>query len=86
MTEEELISIVVGVVTLLAIIIVLILIILWLYIFIPVGMARRRGRSAIGWVLLFCIISPFWGIIALLILGDSKQKIRKEIMEELHRN
>lgn len=57
-----------------------------LYIFLPRKMARDRGRSAIGWVLVFWIVSPLWGIIFLLILGDSKQKIRKDILEELHRN
>lgn len=61
-------------------------IILGLYIFLPSKMARNRGRSAIGWVLLFWIVSPIWGIIFLLIIGDSKQKIRKDIIEELHRN
>lgn len=49
-------------------------------------MASKRGRSVLGWVLLFWIISPLWGIIVLLVLGDSKQKIREDIMEELHRN
>lgn len=59
---------------------------LWLYIFLPAKMARKRGRSTIGWILLFWIISPLWGIIILLVLGDSKQKIREDIIEELHRN
>jgi uncharacterized BrkB/YihY/UPF0761 family membrane protein len=68
-----------------AIIIALILI-LWLYIFLPAKMERKRGRSAVGWILLFGIISPLWGIIVLLVLGDSKQKIREDIIEELHRN
>ncbi len=68
-----------------AIIIALILI-LWLYIFLPAKMARKRGRSTIGWILLFWIISPLWGIIVLLVLGDSKQKIREDIIEELHRD
>ena len=68
-----------------AIIIALILI-LWLYIFLPAKMARKRGRSTIGWVVLFWVISPLWGIIVLLVLGDSKQKIREDIIEELHRN
>ena len=77
MTEES--------ISIIAIIIALILI-LWLYIFLPVKMAKKRGRSAIGWVLLFWIISPLWGIIDLLVLGDSKQKIREDIMEELHCN
>lgn len=66
-------------------IIIALIFILWLYIFLPAKMARKRGRNAIGWVLLFWIISPFWGIIVLLVLGDSKQKIREDIMEELHR-
>lgn len=61
--------------------IIALLLILWLYIFIPVRMARKRGRSAIGWVLLFLIISPLWGIIILLVLGDSKQKIREDIID-----
>lgn len=61
-------------------------IVLGLYIFLPAKMARNRGRSAIGWVLLFWIVSPIWGIIFLLIIGDSKQKIRKDIIEEIHRN
>lgn len=72
-------------ITIIAIIIALILI-LWLYIFLPAKMARKRGRSTIGWILLFWIISPLWGIIVLLVLGDSKQKIREDIIEELHRN
>ncbi len=77
MTEESL--------TIIAAIIAIILI-LWLYILLPVRMARKRGRSAIGWVLLFWIITPLWGIIVLLVLGDSKRKIREDIMDELYRN
>ena len=77
MTEESL--------TIIAAIIAIILI-LWLYILLPVRMARKRGRSAIGWVLLFWIITPLWGIIGLLVLGDSKRKIREDIMDELYRN
>lgn len=72
-------------ISIIAIIIALILI-LWLYIFLPAKMARKRGRSTIGWILLFWIISPLWGIIVLLVLGDSKQKKREDIIEELHRN
>lgn len=67
-------------------IIIALIFILWLYIFLPAKMARKRGRSAIGWIFLFWIISPFWGIIVLLVLGDSKQKIREDIKEELHRD
>ena len=52
---------------------------------IPIKMARKRGRSATGWVILFWFISPIWGIIALLVLGDSQQKMREDIINELHR-
>ena len=58
-------------------------VVLILWFFLPASMARKRGRSQIGWVILFWIISPFWGIITLLILGDSKKKICKDLMEEL---
>ena len=73
---EELVDIIAMVIAL--------ILILWLYIFLPIK--RKRGRSAFGWVVLFGIISPLWGIIVLHVLGDSKQKIRKDIIEELHRN
>lgn len=52
---------------------------LWLYIFLPVSMAKKRGRSALGWVLLFWIISPLWGVILLLILGNKKRRTVKNI-------
>lgn len=42
-------------------IILALIVILWLYIFLPAKMARKRGRSTIGWILLFWIISPLWG-------------------------
>lgn len=77
MTEE--------IISIITIIIALILI-LWLYFFLPAKMARKRGRSTIGWILLFWLISPLWGIIILLVLGDSKQKIKEEIIEELRQN
>lgn len=48
-------------------------------------MSRKRRRSAIGWVILFWLLSPFWGIILLLVLGDSKKKIREDLIEELKR-
>ena len=56
-----------------------------LYIFwihIPVKMARKRGRSALGWVLLTWILQPLWTIILLAILGDSSDKIRDDIRNE----
>lgn len=56
---------------------------IWLYIFLPARMARKRGRNVAGWIVLFWILSPFWGIILLLILGDSSEKIRNDILNEL---
>ena len=53
---------------------------LWLfYIRIPAKMARDRGRSELGWVLLTWVISPLWSIIALLIVGDSNEKIISDL-------
>ena len=68
------------------VIIIALAISLWLYILLPMQMARKRGRNVLGWVLLFWLITPFWGIIALLVLGDSQQKIREDIMDDLHQN
>ena len=54
-----------------------------LYIFwihIPAKMARKRGRSALGWVLLTWLLQPLWTIILLAILGDSPEKIREDIL------
>ena len=60
------------------------LLFLWFFwVRLPAQMARKRGRSALGWVLLFWFISPVWGIVLLLIVGDSKEKISKEIIEQL---
>ena len=55
---------------------------------IPARMARKRGQSEVGWMLLGFCITPFWVYILLAILGDTKEKIkqdiRDEIMNELH--
>ena len=63
---------------------VAILVVLWLFwIHIPASMARNRGRSALGLVLLAWVLSPLWIIIILLILGDSKEKLSKDIIDQL---
>lgn len=62
------------------------LLFLWYFwVRLPAQMARKRGRSALGWVLLFWFLSPIWGVILLLILGDSQEKISREIIEQLKR-
>ena len=64
---------------------VAILVVLWLFwIHIPASMARNRGRSALGWVLLAWVLSPLWIIIILLILGDSKENLSKDIIDQLN--
>lgn len=66
------------------IVLVAILVVLWLFwIHIPASMARNRGRSALGWVLLAWVLSPLWIIIILLVLGDSKEKLSKDIIDQL---
>ena len=63
------------------------LIVVWLFwIRIPAKMARKRGRSALGWVLLTWILSPLWTIILLLILGDSPEKISKDLLQQFRRD
>ena len=62
------------------------LLFLWYFwVRLPAQMARKRGRSALGWVLLFWFLSPIWGVILLLIAGDSQEKISREIIEQLKR-
>ena len=55
----------------------------YLWFIIPARMARKRGRSEVGWVLLAFCISPFWVYILLAILGDTNEKIRQDIIDEL---
>jgi uncharacterized membrane protein len=50
-------------------ILVALVIAIWLYTVVPAQMAGRRDRSAVGWVLISLIFSPFVAIIALLVLG-----------------
>ncbi|MBQ7042721.1 MAG: hypothetical protein IJN66_08470 [Muribaculaceae bacterium] len=47
-------------------------------------MAKKRGRNPVGWVILFWILTPLWGAILLLILGDSKEKLRQDILDEIN--
>ena len=54
--------------------------IFWIHI--PANMARNRGRSALGWVILTWILQPLWTIVLLAILGDSPEKIREDIRNE----
>lgn len=56
---------------------------IYLWIVIPARMARERGRSEVGWVLLTWCLSPIWTIILLAILGDTKKKIKEDIINEL---
>lgn len=46
-------------------------IVLWLFILLPADMARSRGRSAFGWVLMSLIFSPILACLLLLLLGHT---------------
>lgn len=46
-------------------------IVLWLYILLPAGMAERRGRSQLIWVLISLFGSPILACLLLLALGDA---------------
>ncbi len=81
MTEDTL-SAILSITLLLIVLIV----ILGLYILLPVNMAKKRGRSVAGWIILFWIISPLWGTITLLVLGDSKKKLKEDIYKHIHDN
>ena len=60
------------------------LVVLWLFwVRIPAQMARSRGRSALGWVLLTWMLTPVWTIILLLIVGDSNEKVLKDVADRL---
>ena len=61
-------------------------IIIFILFILPISMAKKRGRNPVGWTILFWILTPFWGAILLLILGDSKEKIRQDILDEINRN
>lgn len=50
----------------------------------PVRMAKKRGRNAGGWLVLSFFITPIWATIALAVLGDSKEKIRDEIINGMY--
>lgn len=59
------------------------LLFLWFFwVRLPAQMARKRGRSALGWVLLTWILSPIWTAILLLIVGDSNEKILKDVADK----
>ena len=70
----------------LILLLVVLTVLLCLYILLPAKMAKKRGRSTIGWIALFWVISPLWGTIALLVLGDSKKKLKQDLSEYLHDN
>lgn len=67
----------------------LLIVILWLillYIYLPIRMARSRGRSVLGSLLLFWFTSPLFGIIILLILGDNEKKFREDRYNDYYRD
>lgn len=44
----------------------------WFVIFLPAGMAKKRNRSAVIWVLVSILLSPFVAIVLLLLFGKNE--------------
>ncbi len=61
---EQLFAIIAGVLALFFLI--------WLYILLPAGMAERRNRSQLIWVLISFVGSPILACLLLLALGDAE--------------
>lgn len=49
------------------------------WIIIPARMARKRGRSVFAWLVLTLFTSPILTIFILLLIGDSRNKVRDDI-------
>jgi hypothetical protein len=47
---------------------------IWLFILLPAGMASRRGRSVILWVLISLLISPILACLLLWVLGENSNR------------
>lgn len=52
------------------------------YLWIPGRMASKRGRSSLGWIFLTFFTTPVTTILLLLVLGDSDDKIREDILKQ----
>lgn len=48
--------------------------VVWFYILLPAGMAGRRNRSQLIWVLISLVGSPILACLLLLALGDDGEK------------
>jgi len=53
------------------IVLIAIAFVVWLYILLPAGMAERRNRSQIIWVLISLVGSPILACLLLLALGNA---------------
>ena len=51
-------------------IILCLIIFYFIWIYLPAKMARNRGRSELGWILLTWLLTPIWSCVLLLIVGD----------------
>ena len=50
--------------------------VVWFYILLPAGMAERRNRSQLIWVLISLVASPILACLLLLALGDDGKKAK----------
>lgn len=49
---------------------------------VPVSMAKKRGRSKLGWFLFSFFLSPLLGMIFLACLGETEERRRERLLEE----
>lgn len=54
---------------------------LWLFVTVA-EVAKRHGRSQLGWVLVSFLISPIVAVLALHCLGDTAEERRRKIAED----
>lgn len=53
---------------------------IFFYLWLPAHMANNRGRSALGWIFLTFVTTPVTTTVLLLVLGDSSDKIKEDIL------
>ncbi len=47
-------------------------------------MAKKRGRSQFGWFVFSMLFSPILGMIFLVFLGETEEKRKERLMEEIN--
>ncbi|MDF9831786.1 hypothetical protein [Parabacteroides sp. PF5-6] len=62
--------------------IIFIFLITIVFTFVTASMARKKGRSGLGWFLVACFITPYLSMIILACLGDTEKRRRERMLED----